>query len=125
MKRLRQLHLYLGVFFAPLLLLFIGTGWYQTFDAGRLKSADDAETLVQKLRVVHTDQVYPFEGKPSRQVSPRGFKILVGAMSGGMVATTLIGLVLAAKAGRRLWPFWASLGLGTLVPIGLLWLAHR
>ena len=67
MKLLRRIHLFLGVFFAPLLLFFVGTGWYQTFDPARIKSPGEAETLVQKLRVVHTDHIYPFEN-----VNPKG-----------------------------------------------------
>ena len=71
MKRLRQAHLFLGVFFTPMLVFFIGTGWYQTVNIERLKSTSEAETLVQKLRVVHTDQIYPGDTEIRKPSSPK------------------------------------------------------
>lgn len=121
MKTLRRLHLYLGCFFAPLLLFFVGSGWYQTANPDRLKSPGEAETLSQKLRVVHTDQIYPGDREFSRPSSPRGFRILVYSMSGALVATTLLGVVLAFRAVRSKWPVWLALGLGLLAPVLVLY----
>lgn len=125
MKRLRQLHLYLGVFFTPLLLFFIGTGWYQTISPDRLKRPGDAESIVQKLRVVHTDQLYPETGALEQKGSPKLFQALVVVMSVALIVTTLLGLVLAFKFTRVLWPVWASLALGLLVPLLVLWVGQR
>ena len=97
MKFVRKLHLYLGVFFAPLLLFYIGSGWYQTVTPARLKSAADAESLVQKFRVVHTDQIYPGGGDVRRQ-SPKAFQVLVVGMSLAMIVSTLLGLLVAIPA---------------------------
>jgi hypothetical protein len=124
MKRLRQIHLFLGVFFTPLLLFYIGTGWYQTVNDDRLKSPGEAETLVQKLRVVHTDQIYPQTGA-LRQGSPKLFRVLVVVMSVALIATALLGLVLAFRFSRALWPVWLSLGLGLIVPVLVLWAGQR
>jgi hypothetical protein len=125
MKRLRQLHLYLGVFFAPLLIFFIGTGWYQTVNPDRLKSPSEAESIVQKLRVVHTDQIYPETGVIRQPGSPKLFRALVVVMSVALIVTTVLGLALAFKFSRDLWPVWASLGLGLLVPLLILWVGQR
>ncbi len=125
MKRLRQLHLYLGVFFAPLLIFFIGTGWYQTVTPDRLKSPSEAESIVQKLRVVHTDQIYPETGVIRQKGSPKLFRALVVVMSVALIVTTVLGLVLAFKFSRSLWPVVASLGLGLLVPLLILWVGQR
>lgn len=125
MKRLRQLHLFLGVFFTPLLLFYIGTGWYQTVNTDRLKSPSEAETLVQKLRVVHTDQIYPETGALRAGGSPKLFRALVVVMSVALIATALMGLVLAFRFSRVLWPVWLSLGLGLLVPVLVLWAGQR
>lgn len=124
MKALRRLHLYLGCFFAPLLLFFVGSGWYQTANPDRLKSPGEAETLVQKLRVVHTDQIYPGDREFSRPSSPRAFRILVYSMSGALVATTLLGVVLAFRAVRSKWPVWLALGLGLLAPVAVLYVGR-
>jgi len=35
MKKLRRVHLYLGCFFAPLLIFYVVTGWYQTVNPDR------------------------------------------------------------------------------------------
>ncbi|MSU33596.1 MAG: hypothetical protein EXS36_00485 [Pedosphaera sp.] len=124
MKFVRKLHLYLGVFFAPLLLFYIGSGWYQTVNPARLKSAAEAESLAQKFRVVHTDQIYPGGGDVRRQ-SPKAFQVLVVAMSVAMIVSTLLGLILAFKFTRTRWPVWLALGLGTAAPILLLMLGQR
>jgi uncharacterized iron-regulated membrane protein len=124
-KRLRFWHLYLGVFFAPLLLFFIGTGWYQIQNRDRLKDASEAETLVQKFRVVHTDQIYPSEQEFKRRSSPKWFGALVGTMSAAMIITTVLGLVLAFRFSRNPWPACLALGMGILVPILVLWAGQQ
>ena len=126
MKRLRQLHLYLGVFFTPMLLFFVATGWFQTVDHDRLKSPGEAETLVQKLRVVHTDQIYPETGVIRQKASPKVFQGLVVAMSVALILTTLLGVVLAFRFSRSALMVAAALLLGVAVPVAILWLApHR
>ena len=125
MKRLRQLHLYLGVFFTPLLLFFVLTGWYQTVDQDRLKSPGEAETLLQKFRVVHTDQIYPETGALRQKSKPTLFRGLVVVMSVALVLTTLLGLVLAFRFTKPAWVPWAILGSGLAVPMVILWAAQN
>src|SRR6266849_2048699 len=50
---LRQLHRYLGVFFAPLLLLYIATGWWQTVTVNRNKGLGFGKTWIERLSTVH------------------------------------------------------------------------
>lgn len=125
MRRLRQYHLYLGVFFAPLLLFFVATGWYQVNNRDRLKDPSEAETLVQKFRVVHTDQIYPSEQEFKKRSSPRIFGALVGMMSAAIVATTLLGVVLAFRTQRGPWGAVIALVLGVILPMALLWLGQQ
>lgn len=125
MKRLRQLHLGLSVFFTPLLLFFILTGWFQTVDQDRLKSPGEAETLLQKLRVVHTDQIYPETGALRQKSNPSVFRVLVVVMSAALILTTLLGLILAFRFAKPAWVPWAILGLGLLVPVAVLAAAGR
>ncbi len=124
MKRLRQLHLYLGVFFTPLLLFFVLTGWYQTVDQDRLKSPGEAETLLQKFRVVHTDQIYPETGALRQKSKPALFRGLVVVMSVALVLTTLLGVALAFRFTKPAWVPWAVLGSGLVVPMIVLWAAQ-
>jgi hypothetical protein len=123
-RLLRRTHLYLGVFFAPLLIFFTATGWYQTVNIDRLKSPGEAETLAQKLRVVHTDQIYPTETEFSKPSSAKAFQWLVVVMSVALLITTALGLWLAFKTTPKSWPVWISLVLGLLVPVLLLWLGQ-
>jgi hypothetical protein len=124
-RYLRRIHTYLGCFFAPLLLFYVLTGWYQTIYHDRLKSPGDAETLGEHLRTIHVDQIYPTTHEFSRPSSPKLFQILVVIMAVALTVTVILGVVLAFKSNRKPWPVWLSLILGFLVPIGLLWLGHH
>lgn len=119
----RRAHLYLGCFFAPLLILYTLTGWYQTFNTNRNKTPGEGETLVEKMVSIHVDQLYP--SKEAESYSPRKFRILVAIMSAALLLTTLIGVVLAFQLIKRPWPVIVSLVLGILVPALLLWLGQR
>jgi len=125
MKLLRKLHLFLGVFFTPLLVFFVATGWYQTLEPERLKTPGDAETLLQKLRVVHTDMIYPGDREFSRPSSPKLFQGIVGAMSAAVLITTALGVYLAFRTVRG--TVWVVLCLvaGLVVPVLLLWMGRR
>ena len=122
MRSLRKVHTYLGLFFAPLLLFFVGSGWYQVVDRDRLKDPSEAETLVQKLRVMHTDQIYPKTGA-RQQPSPAAFRWLTISMSLAVAVTTLLGVVLAVRSLRPRWVVWVVLAGGLAVPVLFLWLA--
>jgi hypothetical protein len=123
MKSLRRLHLYLGCFFAPLLLFYILTGWYQTVTLDRRKGVGEAETWIERLRSVHVDQIYPTES--AMGYSPWLFKWLVVIMAVALTATVILGIVLAFRSIRQRWLVWLSLGLGIVFPMLLLWLGQR
>lgn len=124
MRQLRRFHTYFGVFFAPLLIFFVGSGWYQLIDRDRIKDPSEAESLIQKMRVVHTDQIFPKLGA-RKQGSPTAFRLLTMAMSAAILATTGIGLVLAFRTVRPQWLVWTMLGLGLGLPVLLLAVAPR
>lgn len=124
MRWARRFHTYLGVFFAPLLLFFVGSGWYQVVDRDRLKDPSEAETLVQKLRVVHTDQIYPKTGA-RQQPSPAAFRWMTVVMSLAMIVTTLLGVAIAVRSLKPRWMVWVVLVSGLAVPALLLWLAPK
>jgi len=125
MKWARKLHLYLGCFFTPLLLFFILTGWYQTVNPDRLKHPSEAETLLQKLRTVHVDQIYPGEDEFTKPSSPKAFQALVVLMSIAGTITIGLGLFLAFKTIRPKWALWVTLAGGVLVPVLMLWIGHQ
>ena len=136
----RRTHLYLSVFFAPLLLLFVITGWAQTMDF------DHATTLMQRLSKVHTSQYFPTDsGSIRKQVftTNRGWdfagqtgtrddgkrmtwptKWLVTAMCVALLVSISLGLILAFTMVRNRIPVWIALIFGVATPVLLLSLAH-
>src|SRR4051812_9386271 len=124
MLKLRRLHLYLGVFFAPMLLFFIVTGWYQTAYQDRRKSVFEASAVMDRLRAVHADQSFPVASANS--YSTIGFRWFVYVMSAALIVTLLLGLVLAFRTLKQKWIVWLMLAFGFIVPALCLWLGqHR
>ena len=123
MKLLRRLHLFLGCFFAPLLLFYVATGWYQTVTLRRNKVPGEAEDWLGRLRSVHVDQIYPADS--ANAYSPVLFRVVVVAMAVALIATVVLGIVLAFRSMRQRWLVWLSLGLGIVVPVLCLWLGQR
>ena len=123
MKLLRRIHLYLGCFFAPLLLFFVSTGWYQTMRVDRQKRPAEAETWIDRLTSIHKDQFFPTESAAGYNTTL--FKFLVVSMAVALILTVLIGVVLAFRTLRVRWPVWLSLALGMVVPIVALWFGQK
>ena len=123
MKAIRKIHLYLSVFFAPLLIFYISTGWYQTLRTQRNKLLGEQDTLATKLVSIHVDQIYP---KPNAvgEYSTTLYKTFVIAMSICLLITIGLGIYLAFRTTRRPWPVSLSLLLGLLLPILFLWLGQ-
>lgn len=120
MKRLlRRLHLHLGVFFAPLLLFFVLTGWHQTVQPDRRKGTTDSDDWISRLNRVHVEQYYPSES--AEGYSTRLFTVLVVVMSAALTATVLLGVILAFQVLKARWAVWLSLGLGFVIPAVVLW----
>ena len=123
MKRLRRVHLYLGCFFAPLLLFYVATGWYQTVHPDRRKGVTDSTDLVSRLSRVHVEQYYPAESASGYRTSL--FRALVVLMAVALITTVVLGLILAFRTQRSKWPVWLSLALGIALPVIVLWLGQK
>ena len=125
MKILRRLHTYLGVFFAPLLLFFVLTGWRQTVTIQRNKSSGQPADWLSNLTQIHVDQIYPTERGAENGYSPALFRALVVVMSISLILTIGLGIFLAFRSSRRSWPVWLSMALGVVLPVLFLWLAQK
>jgi hypothetical protein len=123
MKLIRRLHLYLGCFFAPMLLFYVATGWYQTLTLDRNKNVGEAQTFAAKMASIHKDQIYPTES--ALGYSTQTFKVLVVLMSIALILSVLSGLYLAFRTLRQKWIVWTSLTLGLAVPVLILWLSQK
>ena len=113
-QRLRQIHLWLGVFFSPLLLLFIVTGWWQTFIPDDARDQGSFNSFMAKFSKIHTDQYFSQTGA-SHHPSEL-FKILVACMAVALIVTILLGLALACQTLRKFWWTVLALLLGIVVP---------
>ncbi len=124
MKRvLRRTHLYLGVFFAPLLMFYVLTGWYQTVNPDRRKGIGDSDDWVSRLSRVHVEQYYP--SRTAEGYSTTLFRGVVVAMSAALCLTVILGVVLAFQVLKARWAVWLVLCLGIIVPVLTLWLGQR
>ena len=124
MRRVRQYHFYLGMFFAPAILLFALSGALQTFRLQEAKGYGGTPPgwIVWMARV-HKDQSLPREKReaarlpkpsaapaaaardggdrpptqssPPTRSSPLPLKIFVALMSVGLLASAILGIVIA------------------------------
>jgi cyanate permease len=122
-KLLRRVHLYLGCFFAPLLLFYVATGWYQTFHHDRTKSPSELGGWRERLMAVHRDQIFPAASVERYSEAP--FRALVVLMAIALITTVALGILLAFRTSRQQWPVWLCLGLGIVLPVLLLWLGQK
>jgi hypothetical protein len=114
LQRIRAIHTWLGVFFSPLLLLFIITGWWQTFATEDTKDKGFLNSIMVKFSTIHTDNYFP--GHAGTHHASQHFKILVACMAVALILTILLGLALACQTAKKFW--WTALAflLGILVP---------
>lgn len=135
---IRQLHLYLGLFFAPSLIFFASTGLFQLF---LLHEIDDEGTyrppiLLEKLGSVHEDQRFVAKPRDEEEEAikamaappadsgfePRALvlKFFFVSAALGLILSTCLGIWMGLTQGRRRRLVLTLLGLGTLVPILIL-----
>lgn len=123
MTLLRQIHLYLGCLFAPLLIFFAVTGSWQIFnwhESDRQPGGYVAPEMLSALSNIHKNAHIP----PTKRNSPAPVRYFMFAAAIGLVATTIIGVIMAYRFSRR--PMTATICLvsGTVVPVILLWVYH-
>ena len=123
-KVMRNIHLYLGVFFAPLLLFFLISGSWQTFDL-HTASKDGSyvpPAIIKTLSQVHKDQRWVDSKAVPQPSTP--LRCLIVLMALGVLATTILGIIMAFKYTRG-WIVWSLLFLGFIIPVLFLWIAHH
>lgn len=143
LRTLRRYHHYLGLFFAPMILLFSVSGALQTF---RLQEArgygGTPPNWIVWLASVHKDQGPPrapradkpkapgeaakprSEGERAgpKRPSPLPLKIFVVALAIALAFSTITGVVIALSIRSMRRVSIALLVAGAVVPIALLWL---
>jgi hypothetical protein len=114
MTFLRRLHLYLGCFFAPMLVFFCVSGMWQVFG---LQWGENAKTL-HLLSTIHMGRnvktvpgAYTFD-------SP-WLEYFVILMAASLIISIILGVIMAFKFGRGTLAL-ASLAGGVLIPLILI-----
>jgi hypothetical protein len=121
MKRIRQIHFYLGVIFAPLIVLFALSGALQTF---RLQESPKGSTYtppawIVRLADIHKDQRAGHEPGVRRSLPLQWFVVI---MSLGLISTSLLGIYMAFKYVRDKRIVLGLIILGFVLPLILLYL---
>jgi hypothetical protein len=121
MKRIRQIHLWLGVLFSPAILFFAFTGILQTFGwhEAHKNSAYMAPAWIAKLAQIHKHQQL---ARASGGPSPLPLKWFVALMGAGLIITSLLGIYMAFKYQRNAWIVWGLIAAGVMLPVILLYL---
>ena len=134
MKQLRRIHLYLGCFITPLLAVYLFSGFYFILKPERQKDEGEAQSLMQKLWWMHTDQQWPrgvsetidplSENQPKTittwEANTTLFKWLIYLVVIFALATMALGLVLAIRSAKDKNPAIGAVIAGILIPILLL-----
>ncbi len=137
LKQARQLHLYLGTFFAPSILFFALTGALQLFGLheGRPGEAYQPPAWVAKLGSLHKNQTLaerrgarrPAEVRGREAAEPRRQNKFTFALKWfflttaiGLVFTTVLGIYMAFKFNRSRALIWGLLSGGTGIPVALI-----
>lgn len=135
-RLLRQIHLWLGVFFAPAILFFAVTGGLQELKLHEAHGDYTPAPIVEKLGQVHIHQKFAVRPQrqgpaPAQAAAPRATppapeasvvasRWFFTATAVGLVATTLLGLWIGVVQARQKTLALILLGAGSLLPVALL-----
>ena len=114
MKKLRQIHLYLGAFFAPILLFFTVSGIWQTL------GWNDHSNILRWLSTIHKN--HGLKGMP--QLNSGLLAAFVIVMSVGLGVSIVTGVIMAFKFGRGPITFYSLLA-GFLIPLLIIFILAR
>jgi hypothetical protein len=118
MKNLRQLHVYLGCFFAPLLIYFTLSGSWQVFrlhDLPKNQPGTASQRFLHAFSNPHRDATLPWHD-PKTETSVL-FEIFAAAAALGFFALSVMGLQMAVQVKSRRKKVWLCLFAGTVIPI--------
>jgi ABC-type nitrate/sulfonate/bicarbonate transport system permease component len=118
MKKLREIHLYLGCLFAPVLIFFAVTGAWQLFALHR--GVKDGSYAPPRPAVVLSSihEVQHLSGTSQEAPTPLRYFILAATI--GLVGTTTLGILMAFRYGRSRASTIACLLAGVVIPVAIL-----
>jgi hypothetical protein len=119
MKTLRTAHLYLGCLFAPLIIYFCLSGAWQLFRFNDVPKDEPApvRAVLHALSSPHTNSTAPFRSPKTSHSTLFSVASLFAAL--GMIATAVLGVLLAFQLPARRRAALLCLLAGLLVPAAL------
>jgi len=122
MNFLRRIHLYLGCFFAPMLVFFSISGIWQVYGLQWVKGPN----ILTYLSTIHMGhQLFLKDPTKAYSLSSPYLEFFVVSMAACLMISILLGVILAFKFGRGTLAL-GSLAAGILVPLILIVLfAHK
>jgi len=122
MNFLRRIHLYLGCFFAPMLVFFSISGIWQVYGLQWVKGPN----ILTYLSTIHMGhQLFFKDPTKAYSLSSPYLEFFVVSMAACLMISILLGVILAFKFGRGTLAL-GSLAAGILVPLILIVLfAHK
>ncbi len=126
MKNLRQIHLLMGCFFAPMIIYFSLSGAWQIFRLNDLpddKEPTSIQFFLNELSKPHKDSTRP--GAEHKTSHSAAFDWIALFMAVGLILTTLIGLVLAFRFSKSPITILACVGVGVALPIILIFIKAK
>jgi len=143
LKGARNLHLWMGAFFAPAIIFFAFSGTLQTFDLHEVKRGEATQppAWIMQIAQLHKKQNLntrrpapppanpgeansraPEANRPPPKPPSRAtwtFKVFIAVMSVGLILSTLLGLYLTIQYARDKRVMWALVVAGTLLPLAM------
>src|SRR4051812_31135619 len=99
----RQWHVYVGCFFAPLLIYFSLSGAWQVFrlnDVPKTQNPAAIRRALHALSTPHTSAALP-DANRRNSLASLPFKLLSAAMAVGFVLTAFLGIQMGLQAKSR------------------------
>lgn len=119
MRSLRTLHLILGCFFAPLLLFYAVSGFWQVFGWQWSTTRDDQGLALAST--IHTGR--GLKGGDISTLSSAPMRWLAAALAVCLVAMVVTGLVLAFRSAKTKAAGWA-VAAGLVIPLAFVLYAY-
>ncbi len=106
-----------------MLLFFIISGSWQTFNLNHASEDGSYEppAIIKSLSQVHKNQRWVDRAMVPQPSVPLQWLIVL--MSVGVLATTILGIIMAFKYAQG-WIVWGCLLMGIMIPSFLLWIAR-
>ncbi len=112
MKSLWRIHRYLSSFVAPAMLFFAISGAWQAFrlHEDRKDGSYKAPAVLEELSNLH-------KAEHLSGTTGRMFKVGQLLLASAFALTALLGVIMALRVARPVWPVWLTLAAGVLLPV--------